>query len=157
MRKLSFLTTRTPATEHEIRDFEARWELKLPAAFKEFCLLHNGGAPNDDFFPVEERFAEYHEEYGSAGSSEPCGVGVAWFEQLNGAQSIDATMRSLMDSNQLLPNKVPFAQEGCGNIIMLSVDPREPGGVSYWDHELQTDFAIADSFEQFLDGLTSSS
>ena len=37
---------------------------------------------------------------------------------------------------------------------MLSVADEDHGAVYYWDHELNDDFKIADSFTEFLDGLT---
>ena len=153
MRKLLFIKTRAAASESEVREFEGRWGVKLPMAFKQFCLEVNGGTPDsaNDFFPVEDRYTEFHEEYGSPAGC--AGVGVAWFEALTGERSIDKTMQTLIDSNQLLPNRIPFAHEGCGNILMLSIGPNDSGAVYYWEHEFQKDFLIADSFESFLDGL----
>lgn len=154
MRKLTFLKTRAPASEADIRDFERRWELKLPSSFRQFCLEVNGGMPDslNDFFPVESRFTEFWDEYGSPDG--PVGVGVAWFESIVGDRSVDHTMQGLTDSGQLLPNRVPFAHEGCGNLLMLSVAAEDFGAVYYWEHEFQKDFRIADSFDDFMDGLS---
>ena len=151
MRKIAFARTNPPATVEEINEFERRWELKLPPIFKEFCLTANGGRPEgcNNTFPVEARFKKFHGEYRFPF------VGVAWFEPLMGENSIDATMQILVDSDQLSPNRVPFASEGCGNYLMLSVAKEDFGTVYYWEHEFNDDYPIADDFESFLEGLTS--
>ena len=149
MRRIAFARTNPPATVEQIKEFERRWELKLPPSFKEFCLIANGGRPEscNDTFPVEARFKKFHGEYNFGL------VGVAWFEPLMGEKSsIDATMEMFVD--RLSPNRVPIASEGCGNYITLSVAEEDFGAVYYWEHEFDEDYPIADDFESFLEGLT---
>lgn len=60
-------------------------------------------------------------------------------------------------------NMLPIAREVFGNLILLSVKGPDRGKVYFWDHEMECaegeipDYSnltlIADSFEEFIDGL----
>lgn len=155
MKLPSLRKTNRPSSPEEVRLFEMRWELRLPEGFKRFCLTVNGGVPGptNQFFPVERRFEKFHDEYGCSPTGVP-GVSVACFLSLYGKSSVDTLMELLSETDQLPVERVPVAQEGCGNVLMLSVGKDDFGAFYYWDHELQADCQIADSFEAFLEGLT---
>jgi len=157
-RDLQFNKKGKPVAEEKILGFERRWELRLPLSVRRFLLEYNGGTPSkiNEFYPVPERFEEFWKEYDVVPNYTP-GVGIPIFYSIGdegGGLSVEGTMKILTDSDQLAPHRVPLAGDGCGNEIMISVGPADHERLYFWDHELQREFPIADTFEEFLDGLT---
>src|SRR5204863_5616417 len=147
-------------------EFERRWEMHLPLAFRQFCLTYNGGVPasENEFYPVPERFRDFRDEYDVVIDRTP-GIIVAWFLSMTKdpePMTIEKTMQILMGSEQLPAHRIPIADDGLGNYVMLSVDRADFGRVYFEDHELpqednselNSQFLIADTLEEFLEGLT---
>ena len=68
---------------------------------------------------------------------------------------------------RLPKNTFPIAYDSCGNLIVISVMGPDRGKIYFWDHEMEADIdhgevsdysnltLIADSFDEFLEGLYS--
>ena len=63
-KQLKFREVGKPATEHDIMEFERRWEMNLPPAFRQFCFTYNGGVPAS-----ENRFIRFLSDFKSFGQN----------------------------------------------------------------------------------------
>ena len=150
LRHLEFLTQRARPSAEEISLFERRWELRAPSSLRQFWLTYGGGVPDasNEFYPVPLSFEKFHQEYGSEG------IGVAWFLGITEELSVDTMMRTLSNSDQLERERLLFAGDGCGNYLMVATDRKSNNTVFFWDHAMG-EFAIAHTFDDFLNALTS--
>lgn len=99
----------------------------LPPEYIEFLAVHDGASP----FPnVLE------------GTNDMVGVNsfIPASEIVDKSHSIDGL------SSRLLP----FAEDGSGNFVCIGVGDHK---VYFWDHEIEGDSVVADSFSKFLERL----
>jgi cell wall assembly regulator SMI1 len=139
-----------PATEEQVAALEARFEAKLPSAYREFLIEYNGGRPRPDRFKVTNTITGRTQD-----------DVVAWFKSLDpeSPECIHETLDIL--GERLAPGLVPFARDPGGNHLCLSLRKQDYGKVYFWDHECISDdeaepnptYPLADSFESFLAGL----
>jgi len=62
---------------------------------------------------------------------------------------------SFLSEREILPNnRIPIAEDGCGNYFLLSVESNDKEAMFYLERELEEQFRFADSLVEFLDGLT---
>ena len=132
-------------TEERLRQFEVRFQMRLPEEYRDFLLKHNGALVEPTEFLIEDG-----EE-----SSSICGYfyGIAAGEFRN--------LEEEHASNQgYLPDEcLAVADDGCGNYVCLAVSGEERGKMFFFDHETDAQCVVGDmrliatSFHAFLDGL----
>ena len=159
MRDDLLFENRGPAiTNEDIALFERRWELRIPPSLREFFLGYNGKRPSqsNEFYPVPETFHAFYEEYNVA-QEVVCGIYIAVFYPLviaPPASSVERVMTGYADSDQLVKDRIPFAGDGCGNEFQVECGIGRKDTVFFWDHELQREFQVAESVDEFLERLT---
>ena len=156
-----YVKTNNPAVnELDLANFEEAHDVVIPAEYRKFLLLHNGGHPVPSDFVLYPRFPGNEHWHGKG---EDTSV-VAWFKAINSehenlAETLDAMV------GRLPSGFFPFARDPFGNQICLATEGPLAGQVFFWDHEFEADpdegevptmrnvYYIADSFQAFLDGL----
>jgi SMI1 / KNR4 family (SUKH-1) len=137
-------------SEAEIRLLEAKLGAKLPTAYRDFMLKHNGGSPREtqiDFVAPKLRLN---------------GGTLNNFFCIGGPNGIEAELTTRGD---LIPSGMIFiGRSPGGDYFLMSLRPQSYGQVFYKDHEFEdhTEFdeqtgampestvKIADSFEDFV-------
>ncbi len=134
-----------PVSDEDIRDVEARLQVKLPEQYVAFMKRHNGGRPEPDGFQNgEDDIDTLHVFYRIKSKS-------------SALVSRVEDMREL----ELLPSElIPFATDPFGNEICIAVSGPDIGKIYFWDHDLfciaenirEPYTEIAESFDAFIDG-----
>ena len=140
-----------PLDELILSRHEDSWGFRLPDDYRRFLLQFNGGRPHPRYFEFKD-----HE----GGSS------VHSFLGFNEDYNRNLVKKLQMFKDRLPARFFPVAYDDGGNQICLSISGNDRGKVYFWDHELQADqtvgespenadniMLVADSFEEFLNGL----
>lgn len=128
--KIEFERDVVPATDENIRAFEAKWEITLPDSYKEFLKLYNGGSPTPGAFKFTEDAIENEGE-------------VRQFLGLNsnGEDNLEEYLESY--GGCIPAGALPIAYDDFGNLICLNF--AEPAvSVGFWDHETEDEDATAE-------------
>ncbi len=131
-------------TEDDLKSFEMSLGCRLPAEYRNFLLMHNGGKPVPfDFQLGSEGPDSIHHVYG-----------------LNTKNHSD--LRNIIDCFKgRIPRQIlPIADDPGGNQICIGISGKHRGRIYFWDHEKETTLfkfrattLLADSFGGFLNGL----
>jgi cell wall assembly regulator SMI1 len=126
-------------TEDDLRGLEERIGFKLPGAYQELLKHSNGGHPELDTFPHEDGEWSVNNFFtlGDDASTESI-----WWNYCH--RWPEAT-----------PNLLPFARDGGGNLFCLELGGDGNAPVIVWAHDIPPPqvLQLADSFEEFVDGL----
>jgi cell wall assembly regulator SMI1 len=138
-----------------IAQFEARRGVLLPPEYKAFLLESNGGSPIPDVFEVP----------GWHGRSNA----LNFFYGTHEAEKVDRLDWACDVYDERIPaDLIPIAYDANGNNICIGWKGKRKGKIYFWDHEDELDengesvqdyrnvFLVADSLQEFLDGLTTS-
>ncbi|HEX8326636.1 MAG TPA: SMI1/KNR4 family protein [Hymenobacter sp.] len=161
-----FIGTEQPATLADIQAIESAYGFTLPADYKAHVLRHNGGWPTRTVFVQQMQDGRQVER------------NISSFDAVkHGETTLESSIRSLR--SEFHDDLVPFANEGGGDVFVLSIGPEDYGSVHYIAHEFyvppfsdddyddETDTVnplaprqygegvhfLAPSFTAFLDGL----
>ena len=146
------------ATAEDISRFEAKFNVELPTALRDFCSRYNGGYPSSDneCYLVPARFKLFHAEYptGDGGIVADGLFGLS--TEIPGVNLWEEILDLPRVSEQLL---LPISFDLSGNFAVM-FGRRVNEVVYWWDHELWEGpskpllLPIADSLEMFYNGLT---
>lgn len=106
----------------DVQNFETFVGSKLPRDYKEFLVKHNGGSPQQP-----------NEVKGHSGAS------VRSFLGINGESGRDLYKVLENYSGRIPKNTIPIAEDGCGNLLVMSLEKANYGSVYFWDHELEVE------------------
>ncbi|TWT62127.1 SMI1/KNR4 family protein [Rubinisphaera italica] len=133
--------------EERLADLEMQWGVALPSAFRQFLLTHNGGYPVPDAFTL-------------VGSEDGSSVHRFLGVEVGSHSNLENYMKTY---ESRIPNDLfPIAHDPGGNLVCIGTGGSNMGRIFFWDHETEMDqgppnysnvSAIADSFDDFLDGL----
>lgn len=127
--------------EEKIREAEARLGVTLPDTYKKLILEWNGGFTVRNAFPTERpnSWAEDHVQ----------------FDHLRGIAKDDGIMNSaqLSDELELPEGLVIISGEEDTWIAMDYRETKEHPPIHYFDLEMEVDFKLADSFDDFIEKL----
>lgn len=147
MKKIEIVESQPNICINDIKKFEELIEAKLPSAYKDFLIKHNGGSGREYAFPLIEPMYD-DEEIGS-----DCGLG--WLYSLNKEDKYCSLERSFKrDHGVIISDEfiVIAASGGGSNIICLGI--KEP---LYDKIYIRADdnylYKIADSFSDFINSL----
>ena len=130
-----FYLTEEKIKSEDLVAFQELFKLSLPEAYKKHILEFNGGSPEKSYFK---------------------GVNIAYFNPIKfGNDPLEDNIKDLKD---VLPDGyLPFAYDPGGNQICLDLNEDGNYGKVYYVPmdmgEIKPEF-LADSFEEFLNGLT---
>jgi hypothetical protein len=137
-----------------ITEFEARRGVLLPADYKAFLLKSNGGMPT----PYVCEVPGWH----GRGSE----LGVFYGIHDDPDYQLDGACETYEE--RVPPDLIPIANDANGNNICIGWKGKREGKIYFWDHEDELDengdfvqdyrnvFLVANSLQEFLDGLTTS-
>lgn len=141
-----------PLTEAALGLAEKRMGRAIPVSYRQFLLKHNGGYPDLSDF----RMRVNRPNISDLGS-------VDRFLGVHGEATDD--LEHYLDTyrDRLPANLFPIAHDAGGNLVCVSTGVGDDGKVYFWDHEFEADegeppgheniYSIADSFEEFINGL----
>lgn len=140
-----------PMTTAYLDDFEHQSGVKLPPEYRDFLLLHNGGAPEPDAFPISDNPSDSH-------------ALVAWFLGQDVEDDVDLLTFYQETRGRMPDHLIPIATDPGGNLICLSVTGETIGTVYFWEHEEEAEegeppteenlYFVASSFSEFLASFT---
>lgn len=134
-----------PLNEEDVRSFERKSGLALPASYKEFLLATNGGRPERDLFMLNglegNPLGRIHIFYGLNDPIPSC--------------NLDWNLEVFRE--RIPVNLLPIATtEGADKICLLVAGDR-PGAIFYWDGHARTGernlYFLANDFASFLSSL----
>lgn len=136
--------------ENFVKVLESYFGFKFPKAYRKFLLETNGGNPVKGYFIMKG-----NNELG----------GIRYFLGISPEYSKGLLERWAMYCGRIPANTIAIGSNSGGNLILLSVKGSDHGKIYYWDHEMEADEGqtpdyrnltlIADSFEEFINGLKS--
>jgi hypothetical protein len=137
--------------KEELKKVEEQYRLRLPKDYKEFLLKNNGGKPDRLYFRLDGKkaFTEAIHYFLSI-SDDPDLSFSKYYERYH-------------EADRLRKDLIPIAFDAGGNLVALCLKGSDRGRVYFWDHEAETDGRgargenlrlIADTFEEFLEGLS---
>ena len=138
-------------TESDVADFEETTERRIPEAYRAFLLAHNGGSPTPRNFTITR---EEQEE--SVAIKRLLGIGMA-------ERTLDIAYVLQAFSDRVPEAFFPIARDPGGNIVGIVDGGEGAGRVLYFDLDDESDegetplermYLVAESFEEFIDGLT---
>ncbi|WP_434563250.1 SMI1/KNR4 family protein [Pseudomonas sp. D2-30] len=119
----------------ELNEFQEKFNVELPTAFRQFYLKHNGGD-----------LAESNSENDFLlGGFTPIKYGQA---------PIETVYRDLTDDVPSLKQMIPFAYDHGGNSFLLSVKEADFGNIYLYLMDEEDLAFVCESFEEFLAELT---
>ncbi|MBT2342158.1 MULTISPECIES: SMI1/KNR4 family protein [Pseudomonas] len=119
----------------ELNEFQEKFNVELPTAFRNFYLRHNGGNLSES--SSENEFL--------LGGFTPIKYGEA---------PIETVYRDLTDDVPSLKGMIPFAYDQGGNSFLLSVKTDDFGNVYLYLMDEEDLAFVCESFEEFLTELT---
>ena len=133
-----------------VKVLESYFFCKFPKAYREFLLKTNGGNPIKKYF-LKKSTKELGEIRYFLGVSPERDKGLLEYKKVF--------------SGRIPVNTLAIGSNSGGNLILLSVSGPDHGKIYYWDHNWEADDGqtpdysnltlIADSFEEFINGLKS--
>jgi cell wall assembly regulator SMI1 len=153
---VTFSETNNPTNIKEIDLIETWIGLNFPPEYKEHLIKYNGGRCSPNVFEFIEN--------GKQSSS--C---VDWFFAIYDGEYYklrDEIEMVKLNEKRLPTHIIPIACDPGGNLVCISCGSDDYGKVYFWDHENEVDYTvsgdddysnlylIANSFNEFIDGLT---
>ena len=133
--------------ESEIARAETILRVVLPAAYKNFLRLHNGGRPHPDSFPIE------NEQIRTQGK-------IDFFLCVKDGNLYNLTTWVNRYKTRVPKELIPVAIDPGGNLICLGVKGQYMEEVFFWDHENEAPegeqawfknlYLVANSFDEFI-------
>lgn len=149
-----------PAGAAQVAAFEKHIGRKLPAAYRDFLLTHNGGRPVPDAFIIDDD--ESQEDvvmcFFPLRDLALGAVAVQAMEDLRtwplhcAWDDLQNDLENLYDI-ELDPPLLPIGTDGSSNYICLTLGGKKGGAVVFFDHETAEDFPLAPDFPAFLASL----
>jgi cell wall assembly regulator SMI1 len=140
----------------DIQEIERQVNLTFPHEYKVHLTKHNGGRCQPNVFSFAEK----------GQITESC---IDWFLAIYDGEydNLNNYMVTYKFDDKRLPNHIiPIAHDPGGNLVCISCGSDDYGKVYFWDHENEVDYTvsgdddysnlylIANSFNEFIDGLT---
>ena len=132
-----------PLNEQALNEFEKKYSIKFPAAYRSFLLNHNGGSPRPNCNPTPE-------------------TDVNWIYGIHSGPNWARLGDTIECFKGRIPQgAIPIASDSFGNQFLLFLNDDNYGEVWFWDHELEGNgddypgyiIKSATSFEDFLQGM----
>jgi hypothetical protein len=133
---------RRPPTDEEIRKLESALGARLPPAYLQFLRFANGGTPRLTIFRTK--------------GGESKGSASLFYCLSEDEDSLDNIARALGNYRKAggKPKQLPIGEDGFGNMVVLDLEnARDAVKLVLHDEHFEEVF-LADSFEDFIDGLT---
>jgi hypothetical protein len=159
VKNIQFKDEARPLEAEELAEWQTALEMtKLPVGYWQFLLSTNGGRPTSDFkwFKVKnpKGFVE-----GFNGVMVDCFLSVKDKEHPN----CEILQTAKTFTGRIPSDTLPIADDPFGNLILLGVGEGNFNEVFLWDHEVEGYESpedeyhnvgkLADSFEEFIEGL----
>lgn len=129
-----------------LADFEKQIKANLPADYKQFLLLNNGGQPDKTEFTAKK--------YGKSILQSFFGFNTPYK-----SDNFDYILSTFKD--RVPHDFLPIARDMLGNLILIGIGKKYEGKVYFWWHEnegekkawLKNIYSISNSFNDFLESL----
>ena len=137
-----------PLTEADVELLEREIGIRLPGVFRAFLLKYNGGRPSPSAFPIRGL------------ANNPFGNIQVFFRIDGPIESSNLNWNCNVFAGRTPSNLLPIACDDCGDLICLSIFEPDARSVVFWDILNEPEepsyanvYPVADSFEEFLEGI----
>jgi hypothetical protein len=147
---LNWVKSRESLFEQDIVNLETQFKISLPAPYRDFLLLHNGGQPTLTKFPLQNNPSDTH-------------AYIEYFFCIKDNDIYNLAVWVRRFKSRIPYDLIPIAIDLGGNLICLSVIGERIGKVYFWDHEEEVGegkepwgknlYFIANNFTEFLENL----
>lgn len=138
MARPEIVASKPPATEPAIARLEKQLKSKLPVAYREFLLRHNGGQPEPATFVPADR-------------DKPTEV-INSFLAVDGDPDVDDLATFLKLYKGRVPKGcLPVAYDAFGNLICIGLAGKDRGHIYFLNHERGDKRLIAENWDAFLE------
>jgi hypothetical protein len=137
---VAFVKAEKTAEDGQIKEVELVIEKNLPSDYRAFLLKYGGGVPEPNHLP---------------GVTD---VGISLFFSAE-----DLLVQKDAYRNRVPDGLLPIADSEGGNLVCVSLNPRDFGSIYFWDHELEAEEGeeptydnlskVASGFSEFWDSL----
>lgn len=134
------------ATDDVLTEFQRKLGLPIPACYREFLKVHNGGRPSPRGFQFKDAQGKVQTD------------NVHYFFGLHPGR-IGSLARAFQMYYERIPlGLLPIACDPFGNLILLKLTIKRDAPVFFWDHELEPEgeptmqnvSLVNESFEDFI-------
>jgi cell wall assembly regulator SMI1 len=148
---LEITDSEKPLSEKSISGLEKTIGYRLPEGYRKLLVSHNGGnAQGENAFRYKYERGPYTESRINH-----------FFSLTKEYGSLDKMYLRMTRDGRIPKSLLPIANDPFGNLICISLAGKDRGAVFFWDHENEPNgknefrniHLIADSFEEFIDGL----
>ncbi|OAI46401.1 hypothetical protein AYO44_02225 [Planctomycetaceae bacterium SCGC AG-212-F19] len=149
---LQVVDSEKPLSEKEIAALEKKIGHRLPSGYRSFLATYNGGyAQGENAFRYKLQSGPYTDSRLNH-----------LFSLNDDYGSLDKMYLRMSKAGRTPKNLFPIANDAFGNLICISLSGKDTSSVYFWDHENEpededTEFRnihlIADSWEEFINGL----
>jgi len=119
--------------EDDVKKFETRNNITLPATYRQFLLLNNGGYPDLSRFSFDKNIRVVN-------CFLPLVAPTGYYDSMVNYISVYADR---YPSNDMLP----IASSGGGDMILVGYSSKYLGKIYYWNHNFEAEEAGKDYFE----------
>lgn len=144
--------SREPVSEQDIISLESVLGAQLPDTYRKFLLLHNGGHPNPNVFPIHNNPSDNRGQ-------------IDYFLCIKVKDIYNLPTWIRRYKNRIPHDLIPIAVDPGGNLICLSIMDINRGKIYFWDHEEEADdgnapgygniYLITNTFDELLNFLIS--
>lgn len=123
-----------PLTQEDINKAEVLVGGKMPPEYWMWMKLYNGGRPERAVFNIpSEKGGVYSDSF------------VNWFYSVSEDRSLNFLTKNKLYIIQPRFEKglIAVAEDGFGNMVLLSIREKDYGQVFFWDHEKEEEEAVA--------------
>lgn len=118
----------------QLDEFEAKYQISFPIAYKTLVIENNGDLPTKTLFNVSNGREAVFESLINWDQSRKVNI-YFWMENLG------------------LDNVVPFGKDPFGNLICFDFNESAKPTIKFWDHETGEIHAVSSDWDSFLRSL----
>lgn len=140
-----------PVNEKTVANFEQKYQIHLPADYREFLIKYNVAYVLPDGFYTKHTSKIRPDEK----PDNEIGIfrGFANSEKLE--WNLDWYISIYWDTRRILKDLLPISCDGSGNVICIGLSNDIFGKIFFWEHESEGNIiCLADNFHSFLESFS---